>query len=211
MRDQVVVAAHAELEAWTALPIVNCRPAWQRILSTMNHRMIGARPCVLFLALIALPVVALSAGPGPALQSAGGQLRVEQGHTVGGTYRVPAVRIEPDERGRYTTVGRINGLAIEFLVDTRYALITLNAAQAARLGIDFRRIGTRILASTTSGRATAYRLRLDRVQVGGIQLTGIPARVIDDAKPAMAVLGMSFLGRLRLRHEGRLLILAPGR
>lgn len=152
------------------------------------------------------------ARPGAVLEIVGRRLRAEPGHTVGGAYQVPAptaVRIGPDDRGRYTTAGRINGVAVRFLVDMGSALVRLNAAQAARVGIDFRRVGTRMLVRTASGRATAYRLRLDQIQVGGIQLRGIPAMVVDGAEPVTALLGMSFLGRLRLRHEGRLLILAP--
>jgi aspartyl protease family protein len=140
-------------------------------------------------------------------------LYAARGYTVGGAQQTlaPMVRIGPDAWGRYTTTGRINGVAVGFRVDTESALVRLNAAQAARLGIDFRRTGTRMLVRTASGRAIAYRLRLARVQVGAIQLKGVPAMVIDGAEPATVLLGMSFLGRLRLRHEGRLLILAPVR
>lgn len=156
----------------------------------------------------------LSAGtrPGAMSEIAGRHLHAARGYTAGGaqqTLAPPVVRIGPDDRGRYTTTGRINGVAVGFRVDTESALVRLNAAQAARLEIDFRRTGTRMLVRTASGHAIAYRLRLARIQVGAIQLKGVSAMVIDGAEPATVLLGMSFLGRLRLRHEGRLLILAP--
>lgn len=164
---------------------------------------------------IGLENMQLSTGarcPGAVQRIAARRLSIAQNYTADGAQqtRVPTVvQIGPDDRGRYTITGRINGVAVGFLVDTRSALVRLNAIEAMRLGIDFRRAGTRMLVLTASGHAVAYRLRLDRVQVGGIQLRGVPAMVIDGTEPATALLGMSFLGHLRLRHEGRLLILAP--
>lgn len=165
--------------------------------------------------LVTLPAVALGAPSGPraALKTAEWlALGEAQIHPIA-VHRAPAVptggRIEPDAHGKYTTIGHINGVAVRFLVDTEAALVTLNAAQARRLGLDFRRAGTRVLVSTAAGHTTAYRLRLGRIRAAGIQLSGVPAMVIEGAEPTTALLGMSFLGRLRLRHEGRSLILAP--
>lgn len=147
---------------------------------------------------------------GAVLEIAGQRLHVGLSHTVGGPYQRPAqseVRIGRDNRGLYTTTGSINGLAVGFLVDTGSTLVALNEAQAVRLGIDFRRNGTRMLVATASGRALAYRVTLDRIRVGDIRMTDVPALVIEGSEPATPLLGMSFLGRLQMRHEGSLLIL----
>lgn len=119
----------------------------------------------------------------------------------------PAVRIWPNLHGMFTTVGNIDGLPVNFLVDTGATTVAMNAGQARRLGIEFRVDGTPILVHTASGTARAWRVSLDRVQVGRIRLTNVAAVVLDGASPLRVLLGMSFLGRLDLRRENGALVL----
>ena len=116
------------------------------------------------------------------------------------------VTLAPDGRGQYVTDGQVNGSHIRFLVDTGATLISMSAADAQRLGIDYRS-GQRAMAIVADGRQVpSWRVKLDSVTVGDITLFGVDALVSESGMGA-ALLGMSFLNRTEIRHEGPNLIL----
>lgn len=118
-----------------------------------------------------------------------------------------AVQVFRDRDGMFSTVGAINGLPVEFLVDTGASSIAMNAAQARRLGIDFRVEGERGAVMTASRAEPVYRVTLDMVRVGTIELRNIEAVVLDGPQPQQTLLGMSFLGRLEMQNDGQRLTL----
>lgn len=131
--------------------------------------------------------------------------------TIGGAYRKPEtgeeVRIYRNPHGMFTTVGSINGLTVNFLVDTGASQVAMNAIQARRLGLDYRVEGDRGSVSTASGYARAFRVKLDSVKVGAIELRNVEALVLDGAHPTEVLLGMSFLGRVNMANTERALVL----
>jgi aspartyl protease family protein len=48
-------------------------------------------------------------------------------------------------------------------------------------------------------------VKLDSVRVGGITMTNVDGTVHENSDMPFVLLGMSFLGRLELRHEGQTL------
>ena len=120
---------------------------------------------------------------------------------------VSEVRIQRDRSGMYFTVGSINALPVNFLVDTGATQIAMNGAHARRLGIDYRVVGEPAVVTTASGVERAWAVRLDTVRVGEIELRNIPAMVLDGAQPETILLGMSFLGKLQISNEGQLMTL----
>jgi len=110
-------------------------------------------------------------------------------------------------QGMYTTVGSINGLPVSFLVDTGATQVALNSAQARRLGIDYRVIGTEAAVTTASGVEKAWVVKLDSVKVGELEVRNVGAVVIDGPQPETALLGMSYLGRLEITNSGQLMTL----
>ena len=50
-------------------------------------------------------------------------------------------------------------------------------------------------------------MKLDRLRVGTIELTNIDAAVLEGSYPVEVLLGMSFLGRLNVQHQGELMIM----
>ena len=104
--------------------------------------------------------------------------------------------------GMYMTFGSINGRSVRFLVDTGASAISMNAAQAKKLGIPYDKIGVPAGVSTASGFVDAYRVRLKSVSVGNITETNVEAFVIDGKHPGPILLGMTFLGRLSVEHSG---------
>ncbi len=105
-----------------------------------------------------------------------------------------------DGRGHFVTEGRVNGGLVRFVVDTGATSIVLPVQDANRLGIDYRK-GQRGLIQTANGVAGAWRVSLDRVQLGGIELHQVDAVVIEKG-PDVVLLGMSFLNRLEMRRDG---------
>ena len=112
------------------------------------------------------------------------------------------VTIFPDRLGMYNTVGSINGLPVNFLVDTGATSIAMNKEHARRLAIDFLVAGKPTVVGTASGVAKAYRVKLDKVSVGEIYLRDVAAVVIDGDYPVQVLLGMTFLKQLEYTYEG---------
>jgi len=116
-----------------------------------------------------------------------------------------SVTLHADTRGHYMVQGQINGGSVQMLLDTGATLIALPAADARRLGIDYRNGAIRYL-NTANGVVPAYLVRLDRVKVGDIELHGVDAVVQEQGLPII-LLGMSFLNRTEMRREGTQMVL----
>lgn len=108
--------------------------------------------------------------------------------------------LQADERGHFIAQGMINGSPVRMLVDTGASLIALPAAEAKRMGIDYLR-GGRGTVSTANGVVPVYRVRLDTVRIGELELNQVDALVQEQGLP-IALLGMSFLNRTEMRRSG---------
>lgn len=117
-----------------------------------------------------------------------------------------SVTLNPDSQGHYITQGQINGGTVRMLVDTGASMIALPATDAMRLGIDYKK-GQLGYSSTANGIKPVYRVKLDTVKVGDIQLNQVDATVHEGGLP-IVLLGMSFLNRTEIRREGELLTLS---
>ena len=109
------------------------------------------------------------------------------------------------ERGMYKVQGFVNRQPVEFLVDTGATWVAFSSVQARKLGIDYIYEGTPGWAATASGRARFYKIKLKSIQIGEIVLHNIEAGVLEGNSPDTALLGMSFLNRVNIKHEGQLL------
>lgn len=63
------------------------------------------------------------------------------------------------------------------------------------------------MVSTASGTERAWRVQLNSVKVGTIEVLGVDAMVLDSDFPRDVLLGMSFLSRVSWREEQGALIL----
>ncbi|MEJ2591785.1 MAG: TIGR02281 family clan AA aspartic protease [Candidatus Thiodiazotropha sp.] len=118
-----------------------------------------------------------------------------------------SAKIWRDNTGSYTTVGTINGRTVNFLVDTGASAVAMHASEARRLGIQYKLEGKPMYVSTANGTAPAYEVTLDRVQVGDITLNRVRGFVIDSPGSGRVLLGMSFLGRVKMEDQGTVLML----
>ncbi|HQR54119.1 MAG TPA: TIGR02281 family clan AA aspartic protease [Burkholderiales bacterium] len=118
----------------------------------------------------------------------------------GGDGRAQAT-LGADAQGHFMASGQINGRSVRFLVDTGASMISMNASEAKRLGVNYLK-GERGYAQTANGPATVYKVRLDTVRVGDISVNDIDALVHDGNALPLVLLGMSFLNRVEMRHDG---------
>jgi aspartyl protease family protein len=132
--------------------------------------------------------------------------------TIGQHYRAAAaasnrqsVTLAADTRGHFFTDGTINGNPVRFLVDTGASSVALPAAEALRLGIDYRK-GKRAFSNTAAGVVPIYVVRFDTVKLGPIELSGVEGVVIEHGLD-VALLGMSFLNRVEMKRDGHTMVL----
>ncbi len=116
-----------------------------------------------------------------------------------------SVTLPADASGHYFAEGAVNGSPMRFVVDTGATVVALPAAEANRIGLSYRG-GARGLTQTANGPVAAYQVRLDSIRVGSIELHGVEAIVIETGLP-VPLLGMSFLGRMEMKNEGRTMTL----
>jgi aspartyl protease family protein len=113
------------------------------------------------------------------------------------------LRRGPD--GHFHWPGRLNGLAVEFLVDTGATRTALPQALAERAGLVFEG-NTR--SHTAGGVATGWVARADLQLDGGVAATRLPVTVL----PALGapLLGMDVLSKMRFTQHDGVLRLEPG-
>lgn len=115
--------------------------------------------------------------------------------------RRQSVTLAADTRGHFVTDGAVNGSPVRFVVDTGATMVALPASDAVRLGLDYRK-GRLAATKTAGGVVPVYRVRFDTVKLGAIELSGVEGIVVEQGLD-IALLGMSFLSRVEMRHEGQ--------
>lgn len=136
------------------------------------------------------------------------RLGLEREYSQGG-YTAPEKQhliIARGRGGHYWLNSTVNGHSQMFLLDTGASVVALNASQAKRLGIDYK-TGRPTRVTTASGVESAWQVTLRSVKVGGIEVLGVEAVVLEGNYPQDALLGMSFLNRIGWRQEQGALIL----
>lgn len=133
----------------------------------------------------------------------------ELGQRIAGVYAPPEakpmVQVAPDAAGTYQVDGTLEGFAVRFLVDTGADTVAFNREVARRIGLDYKRTGTRTTIQGATGSAPAYGVTLKKLTLGAIALTDVPAVVVDGDFPAEVLLGNSVLSRLGMVRHGRVL------
>lgn len=117
------------------------------------------------------------------------------------------VRLDSDGHGQFRVEARVDGRPIDFMVDTGASSVVLRESAAAKLGI-FPRPSEYIgRTSTANGIAKFAPVRLNRIEVNGINVYDVNAAVMPDEALGVNLLGMTFLSRVKFSHDrGRLVL-----
>ena len=107
--------------------------------------------------------------------------------------------------GHFLTAGQINGRAVQFMVDTGATSIAMSTLDAERAGINYKN-GQPVRMSTANGDATGFRIRLNSVRVGDVEVFDVDAVVTPQPMPFL-LLGNSFLTRFQMKRENNLMTL----
>ena len=107
--------------------------------------------------------------------------------------------------GHFMTAGQINGRAVQFMVDTGATGIGMSTQDAERAGINYKN-GQAVQISTANGAIRGFRLKLDSVRVGDVEVYDVDAVVTPQPMP-FVLLGNSFLSRFQMKRDNNLMTL----
>lgn len=105
-----------------------------------------------------------------------------------------------NNQGHFVTTGSINGIGVRFLVDTGATVVSMSLDEAKRLGINYQ-AGQKTMTMTANGVVPSYKVKLDSVKVGDIDLTNVDGMIVP-APMGVVLLGMSFLNRTEMKRDG---------
>jgi aspartyl protease family protein len=123
----------------------------------------------------------------------------------GGSGGGSRVVLSADSRGHFMTQGANNGRAVTFMLDTGATSVAMSAADAQRIGLDYSK-GQPVQIGTANGTASGYKLRLQSVRVGDVEVYDIDAVVSQQSMP-FVLLGNSFINRFSMRRDADQMVL----
>ena len=127
-----------------------------------------------------------------------GEAPVSMGGATGGP-RGNRIVITASTGGHFMTSGQVNGKAAHFMVDTGATSIAMGALDAERAGINFKS-GQPVSMATANGVTQGYRIKLNSVRIGDVEVFDVDAVVTPTAMPFM-LLGNSFLTRFQMTRD----------
>jgi aspartyl protease family protein len=107
--------------------------------------------------------------------------------------------------GHFFASGAINGRAVQFMVDTGATSIAMGAAEAERIGLDYRK-GQLARGNTANGVVTTYLVKLNSVRIGDVEVYDVEAAVLPVSSGPI-LLGNSFLSRFQMSRFNDQLVL----
>ena len=147
------------------------------------------------------------------VDSAGGRRSLRLGEApvrVGGSGTGQRVVLKADARGHFVSSGQINGRIMQYMVDTGASTVAIGRPDAQRMGLKFEEQGQSVRMNTANGVAQGWRMRLDSVRVGDVELRGVDAIVTPQPMPYV-LLGNSFLREFEMSRNGDEMVLLKRR
>lgn len=118
-----------------------------------------------------------------------------------------ALEVPRDASGHYTVFTKVNGKAVEFLVDTGASNVVLSMEDAKKAGVDLDNLSFLGRANTANGAVRTAPVWIDTLELGDFTETRVRAYVTDGDLFG-SLLGMDFLQRFeKIEITGDRLIL----
>ena len=113
-----------------------------------------------------------------------------------------SVVLAGDARGHFMTTAVVNGISMQFMVDTGATAVTISGDDARRANVKYTPTDRGVM-QTANGLVSAYKVKFDTVRIGDITLNNVDGIVVEgNALGRYGLLGMSFLSRTDMRREG---------
>lgn len=119
--------------------------------------------------------------------------------TRAGADGTPELVVRRDRNGHYMAPGTVNGVEVQFLLDTGATDVALPHVLAQTLGLER---GVPVEIQTASDVVPGYLVTLDEVSVGPLTLRRVRGSVSEHAIHDEVLLGMSFLRHFELLQVG---------
>ncbi len=169
----------------------------------------GGKPRTLSVGQVVQGVRLVAADSGSARFDVDGERRtLGMGQSFAASAAAPerrSVSLTADARGHFSATGSLNGYPMSFLVDTGATAIAISAADAKRIGIDYK-AGQVVGVGTAAGVVPAWRVKISTVKVGGITVHQVDGMVMETGLD-LPLLGMSFLNRMEMTRDGQTMTL----
>lgn len=123
----------------------------------------------------------------------------------GGGPRGDKIVMTAGSGGHFMVQGAINGSAARFMVDTGATMVAMGASDAQRLGLNYK-AGQQGQVSTANGVAPAWKITLNSVRIGDVEVHNVDAVVSPQPMPYI-LLGNSFLTRFQMKRENDMMVL----
>ncbi|WP_213957153.1 MULTISPECIES: TIGR02281 family clan AA aspartic protease [unclassified Variovorax] len=130
---------------------------------------------------------------------------VSVGASGGGKPEGKRIVMTVDSRGHFMGGGMINGRPVSFMLDTGATSVSLSAADAVRIGLDYQK-GTAVQMNTANGVIQGYRVKLGSVRVGDVEVYDVDAVVSPQPMPYV-LLGNSFINHFSMRRDADQMVL----
>ena len=117
------------------------------------------------------------------------------------------VRLQQDFGGHYYARVKLNGRTVRMLVDTGATTVALSGNMARQLGIAYAN-GQRMRSATAGGIVNSFLVRVNEMNLEGITRYNVPVSVIEGSHPDIPLLGMSFLGQLKIQQDNGELVIS---
>lgn len=124
---------------------------------------------------------------------------------TGGAARSGRLVLIADSRGHFIDRGYINGKTMQYMVDTGASTIAIGRADADRMGLPYEQ-GVPVLMRTANGTAQGWRIKLDTVKLGEMEVYGMDAVVAPQSMPYV-LLGNNLLTQFQMTRRGNEMVL----
>ena len=133
-----------------------------------------------------------------------GDAPVSAGSAIGGPGDGKIV-LHAVSNGHFLAQGQINGRSVPLLVDTGASVVSISAAEAQRIGLNYK-AGQPVNMSTANGISTGWLVKLSSIRLGSVDVYNVDAVVTPAAMPYV-LLGNSFLTRFQMTRTNDQLVL----
>lgn len=140
------------------------------------------------------------------VQGARRQLRLgESPVALGSSGSGKRIVLMADNQGHFINTGTINGKPMKYMVDTGASVVAIGKPDADRMGIKVDD-NQKVVMSTANGSAVGWRVRLNSVRLGDVEVLGVMAVITPEGMP-FVLLGNSFLTQFQMTRNNDQMVL----